>query len=102
MNVKNYLAPLVQKGAKNTIAITNGRFLTGRIKFPADVNEQAALSEVVATATEELSLLAKQVSMFESQKRGLMQRLLSGEWRVPVRDGDVDAMAAPVTQEAAQ
>jgi hypothetical protein len=38
--VSNYLNPLVQKGAKNTIAITNKRFLEGKLHLPLDPNEQ--------------------------------------------------------------
>lgn len=51
INVQNYLTPLVQKGAKNTIAITNKRFLEGDVSIPSDVNEQAALASIVKAAT---------------------------------------------------
>lgn len=35
INANNYLRPLVDKGAKNTMNITNKRFLEGRIPIPA-------------------------------------------------------------------
>jgi type I restriction enzyme, S subunit len=102
INTQNYLAPLVQKGAKNTIAITNQRFLDGDVSVPADISEQAAIADIVMTARAELKCLGRQIEIFDRQKRGLMQKLLTGEWRVPVRDGDLDAMAVRVTQEVAQ
>jgi type I restriction enzyme S subunit len=81
---------------------TNQRFLDGDISIPTNVSEQAAIAEIVMTARAELKCLGEQIEIFERQKRGLMQKLLTGEWRVPVRDGDVDAMAARITEEAAQ
>jgi type I restriction enzyme S subunit len=102
VNTKNYLAPLVQKGAKNTIAITNKRFLEGRIHVPTDAAEQTALADLVITAKVEIAILRKWADMIKHQKRGLMQRLLTGEWRVPLRQGDVKAVAVLSSEEAIQ
>lgn len=53
------------------------------------VAEQARIADVLATADEKLNALrAKQVEL-QQVKRGLMQKLLTGEWRV-----SVDASAA--------
>jgi type I restriction enzyme, S subunit len=82
--VRNYLHPLVQKGAKNTIAITNRRFLEGRLRLPMDPAEQAAIAEVVATTQAELACIDAEIDALTRQKRGLMQKLLTGEWRVKV------------------
>ncbi len=79
----NYLRPLVQKGAKNTIAITNKRFLEGYLRLPRDPDEQKAIADVVRPAREELDALHRQRAALKRQKRGLMQKLLTGEWRVP-------------------
>jgi type I restriction enzyme, S subunit len=102
INTQNYLAPLVQKGAKNTIAITNTRFLEGQVSMPADVDEQEALADIIKAARAELKCLSQQVLMFDRQKRGLIGKLLTGQWQLSVRDSDVDAMAAGVAEEAAQ
>jgi type I restriction enzyme, S subunit len=67
---------------------------------PIDV--QARIADVLDKSKREIALLKREVELMEGQKRGLMQRLLSGDWRVPVRDGEVDAMAARLTEEAAQ
>ena len=79
---KNYLRPLVQKGAKNTIAVTNSQFLEGKLRLPMDPDEQAAIAEVVNTSNAELTLIHAEIEALTRQKRGLMQKLLTGEWRV--------------------
>lgn len=81
-NAGNYLRPLIQKGAKNTIGITNSSFLSGRLSLPLDPNEQKKIAKLVLEARKELSILEVIKSQYEEQKRGLMQKLLTGQWRV--------------------
>lgn len=80
--VRNYLSPLVQKGAKNTIAITNRRFLEGKLRLPVDPREQAAIADVIETSQAELVAIEAEIKLLTQQKRGLMQKLLTGAWRV--------------------
>ncbi|WP_140987202.1 restriction endonuclease subunit S [Asticcacaulis tiandongensis] len=80
--VRNYLHPLVQKGAKNTIAITNTRFLEGSLLLPMDHEEQVAIAEVIDASRAEVDLIEAEINALQKQKRGLMQKLLTGEWRV--------------------
>lgn len=82
--VRNYLHPLVQKGAKNTIAITNRRFLEGKLTLPMDPEEQSAIAAVVEVSQAELTAIEAEIEALSRQKRGLMQKLLTGEWRVKV------------------
>ena len=84
VTVRNYLHPLVQKGAKNTIAITNSRFLEGSLLLPLDPSEQKAIAAVVEAQQEELGWLEAEIDALTRQKRGLMQKLLTGGWRVKV------------------
>ena len=84
VTVRNYLHPLVQKGAKNTIAIKNARLLEGKLKVPLDVAEQTAIADVIETSRAELAAMEVEVQVLNRQKRGLMQKLLTGEWRVRV------------------
>ncbi len=79
---KNYLAPIIQKGAKNTIAITNKTFLSAKLHLPVEPSIQRTISEYVETARKEIDLLKKLAEKQKLQKRGLMQKLLTGEWRV--------------------
>jgi type I restriction enzyme S subunit len=82
--VRNYLHPLVQKGAKNTIAITNRRFLQGKLYLPMDPAEQSAIAEVVKASQAERIAIETEIDLLTRQKQGLMQKLLTGEWRVKV------------------
>lgn len=77
------LAPVVQKGAKNTIAVTNKNFLKARLHLPTDPREIVALSELVEAARSELDVHQTELKLLRNQKRGLMQKLLTGQWRVP-------------------
>lgn len=52
-----------------------------RVKMPP-YEEQLAISEVLNTAQYELRLIEEQKAALTRQKRGLMQKLLTGEWRV--------------------
>ena len=81
---RNFLHPLVQKGAKNTIAITNSRFLEGKLRLPLDLDEQKAIAVALETSKSELTGIDTEIKMLNYQKRGLMQKLLTGEWQVTV------------------
>jgi type I restriction enzyme S subunit len=52
--------------------------------------EQQQIAATLNTARDEIDLLKKQAEAFRRQKRGLMQKLLTGEWRVRVGEGDTD------------
>lgn len=79
---RNYLNSLIQKGAKNTINITNETFLSRELNLPVDKTELARLADLVDTSKKEIQLLIEQTAMYRRQKRGLMQKLLTGKWRV--------------------
>lgn len=84
VNMNNYLKPIIQKGAKNTINITNKTFLSKSLYLPTDANEQKAIADVLSTADEEIDLLNKKLEALKEQKKGLMQQLLTGQTRVKV------------------
>jgi len=46
------------------------------------IDEQKAIAAILDCCTSELSLLRKELEALQKQKCGLMQKLLSGEWRV--------------------
>jgi len=85
VNAKNYLNPLIQKGAKNTISITNTTFLRGQICLPMDLGEQKKMCDLIQATRNEMRTLQSILDKLKLQKRGLMQKLLTGTWRVPVR-----------------
>ena len=49
-----------------------------------EIEEQQAIAKTLKVCDEEIGLLKKELAAFQKQKRGLMQRLLTGEWRVRV------------------
>ncbi|NTV14915.1 MAG: restriction endonuclease subunit S [Desulfobulbaceae bacterium] len=46
------------------------------------IEEQKHIAAILTAAREEIDLLKKQAEAYRRQKRGLMQKLLTGEWRV--------------------
>lgn len=54
-----------------------------KIKLPP-LKEQQKIAQVLTTADKEIELLKKEFETLKEQKRGLMQRLLTGEVRVKV------------------
>ena len=56
-----------------------------RIHIPLPpVDEQRSINEVLNTAKAEIALLKAEVDALKTQKRGLMQKLLTGQWRLTV------------------
>ncbi len=82
INTKNYLLPIVQKGAKNTINITNSVFVSNKIYFTMDPNEQKALADIFIVADREIELLQQELEQEKQKKKSLMQLLLTGIVRV--------------------
>lgn len=56
-----------------------------------DTAKQAAIARYLNGLREEIALLGQSVGAFKSQKRGLMQRLLTGQWRVRIKEEEVPA-----------
>jgi type I restriction enzyme S subunit len=59
-------------------------FLRESIRLPADLTEQEKIATILDTADQELILLRRQREALDQQKRGLMQRLLTGKIRVSI------------------
>lgn len=55
-----------------------------KLVLPA-IKEQDAINDVLTTADKELELLNQKLQLLKEQKRGLMQKLLTGEVRVQVK-----------------
>ena len=82
INTNNYLNPIIQKGAKNTINISNITFLSNKLLLPMDEKEQTAIAEILSTADKEIELLKKDIEQEKLKKKSLMQLLLTGIVRV--------------------
>ena len=79
---QNYLLPIVQKGAKNTINITNDTFISSKLYLPLDVEEQKAIADTFIAADREIELLRQDIEQEKQKKKALMQLLLTGIVRV--------------------
>ena len=51
------------------------------VKLPL-LTEQKRISEILNTAKKEINMLRELADQYRTQKRGLMQKLLTGKWRV--------------------
>lgn len=76
VNTFNYLNPLVQKGAKNTMNINNEIFLNGAsILLPMDEEEQKKIYELLLCLDEKINLETELLTQYENQKKYLLQNL---------------------------
>ncbi len=56
-------------------------FMSIKIPVPP-LEEQKQIAETLSTAQQEIDLLKQLAEKYKTQKRGLMQKLLTGEWRM--------------------
>ncbi len=61
--------------------LSDKQILKLKILLP-EINEQKAIAETLSTAQLEIDLLKQLAEKYKIQKRGLMQKMLTGEWRV--------------------
>ena len=76
---KDFLSPLCQKGAKNTLQITNTTFLSGRLPLPTEPAEQQKIAECLSSVDELMAAQARKVDALKTHKKGLMQQLFPRE-----------------------
>ena len=71
-NAINYLHPLIQKGAKNTINITNGRFLENTIPLPKREDETKRLAWILTSIQNKIILEQDLLHFYQKQKQYLL------------------------------
>ena len=82
----------IKKSAQGSVRETVSFTEFAGIAFPLpDHGRQAAIARYLNTLREEISTLGVYVEKLKEQKRGLMQKLLTGQWRVPVESNEVAA-----------
>ena len=74
-NTLNYLHPLIQKGAKNTINITNGRFLENTIPLPKKEDETKRLAWILTSIQSRIILEQNLLHSYLKQKQYLLRQM---------------------------
>ncbi|ROT09391.1 restriction endonuclease subunit S [Muribaculaceae bacterium Isolate-037 (Harlan)] len=75
LNTNNYLSPLIQKGAKNTINISNQRFLGNKIPIPVDIKEIRTISNTLSAINQKIQTEKSIHTSLVMQKKFLLQKL---------------------------
>ena len=83
--LKPQLGKLVKTGIRNNglLNIRPNEFLGVTVPIPP-LEKQHRIAEILDAARSEIDLLKRQADAYRTQKRGLMQKLLTGQWRVNV------------------
>ena len=79
----NELNKISQGGTRKTLKFTNLKKL--KINIPTDITEQKAIADVLTAADEEIKLLKQKRTLIAQQKKYLMQTLLTGQIRIPIK-----------------
>jgi type I restriction enzyme, S subunit len=79
IRTNNYLAPITQKGAKNTIQIPNETFLSNGLYLPRKEGEQQKIADCLSSLDELICVERQRLDFFKAHKKGLMQELFPGE-----------------------
>jgi type I restriction enzyme, S subunit len=80
----------IKKSAQGSVreTVSFSEFASLSIPLP-DIGKQTTIARYLNTLREEISLLQAQVEALKTQKRGLMQKLLTGQWRVRTEEEEV-------------
>ena len=70
-----FLDPLAQKGAKNTIQLSNNRFLSGALYLPKDADEQQKIAECLGFLDDLIAAESRKLDALQQHKQGLIQQL---------------------------
>ena len=57
-------------------------FLSIDVKVPKSIDEQKKIANVLGSLSKEIEVLKEEISLYQKQKKGLMQQLLTGKVRV--------------------
>ncbi|MFN3327072.1 MAG: restriction endonuclease subunit S [Bryobacteraceae bacterium] len=81
--LNHQLSRLINSGVRNDglLNLYSDDFYSCRVPVPP-IDEQRKIARALTAAKQELALLDGEIEALSRQKRGLMQKLLTGEWRV--------------------
>ena len=74
-NAFNYLHPLIQKGAKNTINITNGRFLENSVPLPISRSETNTIAGILKITQTKIEIEKNLLQSYTKEKKYLLHQM---------------------------
>ncbi|MFY7927042.1 MAG: restriction endonuclease subunit S [Aquidulcibacter sp.] len=85
--LNHQLSRLINSGVRNDglLNLDPEDFFGCMVPVPP-AKEQLAIASALSAAKQEIGLLETEIEALIGQKRGLMQKLLTGEWRVNPHD----------------
>lgn len=77
----------IKKSAQGSVreTVSFSEFAALSVPLP-DITKQASIARYLNTLQEEIFTLEAQAEALKTQKRGLMQKLLTGLWRIPIKE----------------
>ena len=78
-NTNNYLAPIIQKGAKNTINISNDTFLSASLCLPMDEDEQKKIVAFISAFDDKIQADLEIANAWTEIKGGLLNSMFISE-----------------------
>lgn len=79
IRLNNYLSTLIQKGAKNTIQISNNTFISKEILLPDNETEQQKIADCLSSIDAVIKAAENKIDELKNHKKGLMQQLFPAE-----------------------
>lgn len=73
--LNNYLRPLVNKGAKNTLLISDDDALEGMVKFPKSNSEQTRIAFLFTSLDKQISLQEQKIEKLKAIKKTLLKKM---------------------------
>ena len=93
--LKPQLRALVKTGVRNNglLNIRPDEFMSTKVPLPP-FEHQLRIANYLDAARAEIDLLKQKLAALRTQKRGLMQKLLTGQWRLPIRENAEETICA--------